>query len=55
MGKKEAFLSSEEMKVGSSLDAMETLIKKHEDFEKSLQAQVYFLCKKLRHHFLYCL
>ena len=38
MAKREAFLSSED--VGSSLDAVEALIKKHEDFDKSLQAQV---------------
>ena len=44
MAKREAFLSGEEMKVGSTLDAVEALIKKHEDFEKSLQAQVYRYC-----------
>ena len=38
MAKREAFLSNED--VGSSLDAVEALIKKHEDFDKSLQAQV---------------
>ena len=38
MAKREAFLASED--VGSSLDAVEALIKKHEDFDKSLQAQV---------------
>lgn len=40
MAKREAFLSSED--VGSSLDAVEALIKKHEDFDKSLQAQVWY-------------
>jgi spectrin alpha len=39
MAKREAFLYSEEMKVGISYDMVETLLKKHEDFEKSLQAQ----------------
>ena len=38
MAKREAFLSSED--VGSSMDAVEALIKKHEEFDKSLQAQV---------------
>ena len=38
MGKRETFLSSED--IGSSLDAVEALIKKHEEFDKSLQAQV---------------
>ena len=38
IAKREAFLASED--VGSSLDAVEALIKKHEDFDKSLQAQV---------------
>ena len=38
MAKREAFLASGD--VGSSLDAVQVLIKKHEDFEKSLQAQV---------------
>ena len=38
MAKREAFLASED--VGSSLDAVEALIKKHKDFDKSLQAQV---------------
>ena len=38
MAKREAFLASGD--VGSSLDAVQALIKKHEDFEKSLQAQV---------------
>ena len=42
MGKRETFLFSEEMKVGTSLDTVEALLKKHEDFDKSLQAQVYF-------------
>lgn len=41
MAKREAFLSSED--VGSSLDAVEALIKKHEDFDKSLQTQVRIL------------
>lgn len=38
MGKRETFLATEE--VGDSLDAVEGLIKKHEDMDKSLQAQV---------------
>ena len=38
MAKREAFLASGD--VGSSSDAVQALIKKHEDFEKSLQAQV---------------
>lgn len=38
MGKREAFLASED--VGASLDAVEALIKKHEDIDKSLQAEV---------------
>ena len=39
MGKRESFLAGEE--VGDSLDAVEGLIKKHEDMDKSLQAQVH--------------
>ena len=39
MSKREAFLAAEE--VGDSLDAVEGLIKKHEDMDKSLQAQVH--------------
>ena len=38
MGAREAFLASED--VGGSLDGIEALIKKHEDFDKSLNAQV---------------
>ena len=38
MGTREAFLASED--VGGSLDGVEALIKKHEDFDKSLNAQV---------------
>ena len=38
MSKRETFLAAEE--VGDSLDAVESLIKKHEDMDKSLQAQV---------------
>lgn len=37
MTKQEAFLSNEDL--GDSLDSVESLIKKHEDFEKSLAAQ----------------
>ncbi|CAI8008734.1 Spectrin alpha chain, non-erythrocytic 1 [Geodia barretti] len=37
MAKRESFLAGEE--VGDSLDAVEALIKKHEDMDKSLQAQ----------------
>ena len=37
MAKQEAFLSNEDL--GDSLDSVEALIKKHEDFEKSLAAQ----------------
>jgi spectrin alpha len=37
MPKQEAFLSNEDL--GDSLDSVEALIKKHEDFEKSLAAQ----------------
>jgi spectrin alpha len=37
MTKRESFLAGEE--VGDSLDAVEALIKKHEDMDKSLQAQ----------------
>ncbi len=33
----QAFLSNEDL--GDSLDSVEALIKKHEDFEKSLAAQ----------------
>lgn len=40
MAKREVFFQSEEIDFGSSLDAVEALIKKHEDFDKSLQAQV---------------
>ena len=40
MAKKEAFLHSEEMTLGTSLDTVEALIRKHEDFDKSLQGQV---------------
>ena len=41
MAKRESFLAGEE--VGDSLDAVEALIKKHEDMDKSLQAQVLLL------------
>lgn len=41
MAKRESFLAGEE--VGDSLDAVEALIKKHEDMDKSLQAQVQYL------------
>lgn len=37
MTKQEAFLANEDL--GDSLDSVESLIKKHEDFEKSLAAQ----------------
>lgn len=37
MAKQEAFLSNEDL--GDSLDSVEALIKKHEDFDKSLAAQ----------------
>ncbi|EEB17271.1 Spectrin alpha chain, putative [Pediculus humanus corporis] len=37
MAKQEAFLANEDL--GDSLDSVEALIKKHEDFEKSLTAQ----------------
>jgi spectrin alpha len=37
MSKQEAFLANEDL--GDSLDSVEALIKKHEDFEKSLAAQ----------------
>ena len=37
MAKQEAFLSNDDL--GDSLDSVEALIKKHEDFEKSLAAQ----------------
>uniref|UniRef100_A0A4D5R8U1 Spectrin alpha chain n=2 Tax=Scolopendra TaxID=41364 RepID=A0A4D5R8U1_SCOVI len=37
MAKQEAFLSNEDL--GDSLDSVEALLKKHEDFEKSLAAQ----------------
>lgn len=37
MNKQEAFLANTDL--GDSLDAVEHLIKKHEDFEKSLLAQ----------------
>ena len=40
MGKKEAFLASEEMAFSKSLDSVEVLIKKHKDFDKSLEGQV---------------
>ena len=39
MAKREP-LFREDVDVGLSLDAVEALIKKHEDFDKSLQAQV---------------
>lgn len=38
IGKKETFLANED--VGSSLDSVDDLIKKYEDFDKALQAQV---------------
>ena len=38
MAKRETFLAAED--VGDSLDAVEGLIKKHEDMDKSQQAQV---------------
>ena len=37
MTKQEAFLQNNDL--GDSLDAVESLLKKHEDFEKSLAAQ----------------
>ena len=37
MAKQEAFLANQDL--GDSLDTVESLIKKHEDFEKSLSAQ----------------
>jgi spectrin alpha len=37
MTKQEAFLQNDDL--GDSLDAVESLLKKHEDFEKSLAAQ----------------
>lgn len=37
MNKQEAFLANQDL--GDSLDAVESLIKKHQDFEKSLAAQ----------------
>ena len=42
VAKREAFLATEEL--GDSLDAVEALIKKHEDMDKSLQAQVNLYC-----------
>ncbi len=38
MSKKETFLANKDL--GNSLDAVEALIKKYEDFDKALQAQV---------------
>lgn len=38
MAQREAFLASED--VSKSLDGVEALIKKHEDFDKSLVTQV---------------
>jgi len=40
MATREAFLATED--VGGSLDGVEALIKKHEDFDKSLNAQVQY-------------
>ncbi len=40
MAKREALLTGEDG--GSTLDAVQALIKKHEDFDKSLQAQVQY-------------
>jgi hypothetical protein len=37
MAKQEAYLHNEDL--GDSLDSVESLLKKHEDFEKSLAAQ----------------
>lgn len=37
MTKQEAFLANDDL--GDSLDSVESLLKKHEDFEKSLTAQ----------------
>lgn len=37
LAKQEAFLSNTD--IGESLDDVESLLKKHEDFEKSLEAQ----------------
>ena len=37
MGTRETFLSKEA--IGDSLDGVEALIKKHEDFDKSIRAQ----------------
>ncbi len=38
MGKRETFLASDDL--GTSLDSVEALIRKYEDIDKSLQAQV---------------
>lgn len=38
MGKREAFLASDDL--GTSLDTVEALIRKYEDIDKSLAAQV---------------
>ena len=40
MAKKEAFIKKEEKPQGTSLDTVEALIRKHEDFDISLQGQV---------------
>lgn len=58
MAKREP-LFREDVDIGLSLDAVEALIKKHEDFDKSLQAQVkstqlHWLLLTTYMNFIYC-
>lgn len=46
MAAREAFLNTEDK--GDSLDSVEALIKKHEDFDKAINVQVRTLCLRVQ-------
>lgn len=46
MAAREAFLNTEDK--GDSLDSVEALIKKHEDFDKAINVQVRPLYRRIR-------
>lgn len=46
MAAREAFLNTEDK--GDSLDSVEALIKKHEDFDKAINVQVQTLCLRVQ-------
>lgn len=56
MSDREAFLAAEE--VDSKGDNVEALIKKHEDFDKAINAHVRFssliICNRYEYHFSLC-